>query len=359
MGYSAAAVVMCRRGSEVRAAVIAVALSVVVPLSVLLSLGWAQPEVAVVVASAQRVFTTGHLYPPAPVMVDDYNPYLPAMALFGVPRTLLPGSMFGDPRLWFGGFFVACVLAAVIIVRPAGLDRVVASRLGLLIASPLVAIAITTGGVDLPVVGAGVLGFALLASGRNRWAALALAIACATKWTAWPLLPVAIAWHAHRSGLQPAMRMGILTAGLTAVCVIPAAAVDLHGLVTHTLLFPLGLAALPTPAGSSLIGGTLDRLGVGGHLLTLALLTTAGAAIARRLWRRPPTGFAAACSIAAAGFLALFLLAPASRFGYFVLPLTLWAMAALADASDTRLRPTSEHHRAGPAETRQPSLAPG
>ena len=35
-----------------------------------------------------------------------YNPYLPALAVFGVPHALFGGGLLTDPRLWFGVVFV-------------------------------------------------------------------------------------------------------------------------------------------------------------------------------------------------------------------------------------------------------------
>ena len=62
----------------------------------------------------------------------------------------------------------------------------------MLAASPLVALPLAVGGVDLPLIGLCCFGLALAAKGRPVGAGLALAFACTLKWTVWPALPVAL-----------------------------------------------------------------------------------------------------------------------------------------------------------------------
>ena len=85
-----------------------------------------------------------------------------------------------------------------------------------------------------------------------------------------------------------------------------------------------------TPAGESLVGGALTRLGPYGATLTSAVLAVAGVCAAVVLVRNPPDSFVRAASFAAAGLTVLFLLAPTSRFGYFVYPLVLGGTAAVS-----------------------------
>ena len=50
-----------------------------------------------------------------------YNPYLPTLAVFGVPHALFGGGLLTDPRLWFGVVFVlgfAGTLALTGVPRP-------------------------------------------------------------------------------------------------------------------------------------------------------------------------------------------------------------------------------------------------
>src|ERR1700761_3289283 len=83
----------------------------VVPLAYLATRHMGQPEVAVVAASGQSLIHHG-----TPYMNPDklrqlgqqylYNPYLPLMALFGLPVAFSHLGVLTDPRLWFGLVFL-------------------------------------------------------------------------------------------------------------------------------------------------------------------------------------------------------------------------------------------------------------
>ena len=78
-------------------------------------------------------------------------------------------------------------------------------------------------------------------------------------------------------------------------------------------------------------GHLLATLGSGGHLAALVLLAAAGLATVASLVLSPPATPAAAARRIAIGLTALFLLSPATRFGYFIYPIALYAWAVLAD----------------------------
>jgi hypothetical protein len=82
-------------------------------------------------------------------------------------------------------------------------------------------------------------------------------------------------------------------------------------------------------------GHLLATLGSGGHLAALVLLAAAGLAVAASLALAPPAPSAAAARRIALGLTALFLLSPATRFGYFIYPIALYAWAAAADRQGT------------------------
>ncbi|WP_030103923.1 hypothetical protein [Actinoalloteichus caeruleus] len=83
--------------------------SVVAPLLVLTVSGVTQPEVRVTEDAGRLLVTTGTPYLSDPTEVYDHNPYLPALAVFGLPRVLLGPGVAGDPRWWFAVFFlIAC-----------------------------------------------------------------------------------------------------------------------------------------------------------------------------------------------------------------------------------------------------------
>ncbi|GAP49804.1 DUF4401 domain-containing protein [Streptomyces azureus] len=114
VGYAGAAVLAGRspyawgRAS----ALAAVAGSVLLPLAVLMVLGTAQPEVGVVEHSGNLLLATGSPYAPHPSLVDDFNPYLPGMALLGLPHALLGDTPLTDARLWFAAVFLGALAVA-------------------------------------------------------------------------------------------------------------------------------------------------------------------------------------------------------------------------------------------------------
>jgi hypothetical protein len=298
--------------------------------------GMAQPEVAVIIRSAEMYVHHGTPYAsPAALAAAHswraYDPYLPALIVFGVPR-VLAGGVLTDPRIWFGIAFVASFGAAV---RIAGVPRPVWWTL-LVTASPVVALPLAVGGDDLPVLGLMCLGLALASrAARGDWpwvagAGLAFGLAAAMKATAWPAVAVLAVLFAARLGWRAVAWFGaavagagLVTGGIT-VAAHPAAA------VVNTVLYPLGLTKAASPAASMLPGHMLSSAGTWGHWTALALMALAGAGVGVSLLIRTPRGAHGAGWRLVLGLALLFVLAPASRVGYFVYPLGLAAWLLLS-----------------------------
>jgi hypothetical protein len=100
--------------------------------------------------------------------------------------------------------------------------------------------------------------------------------------------------------------------------------------VVNTVLYPLGLARAASPAASMLPGHMLAGAGTWGHWTALALMALAGAGVGLSLILRPPRDAHGAGWRLALGLMLLFVLAPASRVGYFVYPLGLAAWLLLS-----------------------------
>lgn len=229
-----------------RSALAAVLGAVVVPLALMVAAGAAQSEVHVVEHSGDLLLNSGRPYVPHPAGVDDYNLYLPGMALFGIAHALFGGTAFADARVWFCAVFLVSMLVAGwrsgrnspgpgggsggrAVVLPA--------------AFPAVALPLVVGGVDLPVIGLMCLGLALAGRGGTGTAAgPAMGAAAALKWTAWPLLPVGLVLLAVTAGRRAAVRAGVVAVLVAASAVVPAALADPHAFVEHVVLFPLGEA---------------------------------------------------------------------------------------------------------------------
>ncbi|MFH9292936.1 hypothetical protein [Streptomyces sp. NPDC017520] len=374
LGYTAAAVLAARGRSPRTAGTVAVTGAVLLPLLVLLAVDRAQLEVDVVARSAGLLLSEGTPYPERPTVPEDFNPYLPGMAAFGIPEALAGPGPLTDPRLWMGAAF----LGAFTLALPAGARREPSRWIA---ACPLVALPLAVGGVDLPVAGLMCLGLAGAGQGRPGRAGLALGLAAALKWTAWPAVPVALALLATasgngrrgsgagfgddgrrgsgtalgdegrrgsraalgddgRQGGRAALRCGLAALLTAAAFVLPAALRAPGAFRTHVVDFPLGLTGAVSSAASPLPGHLLATQLPGGRILTLLLLGVSALLLAVSLLVRPPATASAAAVRLAIGLLLAIAFMPATRFGYLVHPLVLaaWALARQPPAHPRRVR---------------------
>ncbi|WAC99111.1 glycosyltransferase 87 family protein [Streptomyces sp. NA13] len=336
VGYLCAAVAVLSRRSLGRAVSVWIAGigAVLVPLVVLVLTGGAQSEVGVVERAGLLTVRQGTPYLADPQAVVEVTPYLPGMALFGLPGAVVadgwePLRYLGDARLWCAAAFLGCLWAAGRVLGGRGTGQLVGAAL---IASPVVALPLAVSGVDLPLTGLLCLALALAARHRPVAAGLALALACSLKWTAWPALAVVAALLARRAGLGAAVRgTGVAVAG-TVLAVLPSALLAPGPLVEQVFAFPTGRGEWETPAASPLPGRLLADLGPFGWYTAMTLLAAGGVAVAVSLWVRPPAGLVPAADRLAVGLCTAFLLAPAGRFGYLALPVLLSVWARLAEA---------------------------
>ena len=310
--------------------------AILIPLLWMVWTGHGEPEVGVVANSATTLIKHGTPYKSAKVLATTtnpnlYNPYLPLMAAFGVPQALFGHGPLTDPRVWFGLVFLVVFAFAL---RVAGAKDSFRWAL-LLTVSPIIAFELCVGGTDVPMVAFMCLGFALLwrPGGSNAVAAgLALGIASSMKATAWPALAVAFALLYVRDGKREAWRFTAWSLAVVAVIVGPFAVLRFGALVKNTILFPLGLASVKSQAASPLLGHVLAQTGRLGHTLVVVALIASGLAILVSLFVRPPRDVPAATWRLVIGLSALFVLAPSTRFGYFIYPaaLVLWLLIAQA-----------------------------
>jgi hypothetical protein len=310
------------------ALLLSVAGALVTPLFLNAADGQRQPEVAVIARSAGQLVHDHSPYQSVASLAtahdpNAYNPYLPVMALFGVPRALFGSHVITDPRVWFGLAFVVIFWLAL---RMAGARNSVRWTV-FIAASPVIAFELAVGGTDVPILALMCLGFALLwQRPRLVLAGVALGLASAAKATAWPAVIVAAVLIGMRDGKRPVLVfLGSALAACAAI-VAPVAILWPGALADNTILFPLGLADVRSAAASPLPGHVLADTGHVGHLVAVGLLVLAGTAIAVSLVVRPPRTVPAAVWRLIIGLTLMFLLAPATRFGYFIYPasLLLW-----------------------------------
>jgi hypothetical protein len=168
------------------------------------------------------------------------------------------------------------------------------------------------------------------------------------KATAWPGLAVAIVLLVATAGWRPAGRFTAIAVAVTAACVGPFL-VHPQGLVVNTIEFPLGLANIRSAAASPLPGYLLSETGHAGHMVAVALLVLAGVAVALTLLLRPPKSVPRAVFLLVWAMSLMFLLAPSTRFGYFIYPgtLALWLLAVLVGRNVGALPDASRRRASG------------
>jgi len=305
-------------------------------------------EVDVISRSAVLLLQHGSPYLPQGQLASwlSYNPYLPVMALFGLPRALGASGLFGDPRLWLTATSFALIWAAFAIAAPhrhcASCRHRVWMSTVFITASPVIAFPLAVGITDPPVMALMFLTLALIAKPSNVYrAAVALGVACAMKATAWPAVPVLTAMLAARDAARSAWRFvgtTVVVAVVLSCALAPTALSNPVAFVQNTVLFPLGLTKHKTPAASPLPGHLLAMTGMAGHWTAVGLLIVSGLGFAVSLVARPPADARASALRLALGLAVMFTLAPATRWGYFVYPIGLlgwmvltWPAAAAAE----------------------------
>lgn len=306
----------------------------VIPLGWLAARGLMQPEVWVVARSGMSLIHHGTPYTEANALsgITDqnaFNPYLPVMALFGLPRAFFNLGLLTDPRVWFGVVFLGVFWLSL---RDGG-ARDPGRWTVLLVATPVIAFELAVGGTDVPMVAFLCLGFAYLYQRKPVLAGVALGIGASMKATAWPTLLVAVALLAIRDGKRAAGSFTLTAVGVVAVCVGPFIVGHPKALVVNTIEFPLGLAHVRSAASSPLPGHIIASAWPdAGHTAVVALLALTGLAIALSLVFKPPRSVPRAVVLLAVAMSVMFVLAPSTRFGYFIYPATLaiWLLAVVA-----------------------------
>ena len=274
-----------------------------------------------------------------------YYPYLPGMVIFGFSSGSKVEARLTDARIQFLVFTVLVALIALSRVRPSSDARTRAFQT--LAALPTAALPLATGGDDMPVVALMLLGLVALQRRRPVLAGLALGAASTLKFTAWPVVFLALFAVIDRQGRRAAGRYALAVAALVVPVVVPVAFHNPSAFIDNVIRFPLGLAGVASPAASALPGHILVAALPAIHRPYVIVVTLLGLAVlARLLRRRPPRDAAQVASLTGWVMLVAILLAPATRVGYLLYPINLfvWAWmfrrsedpAALGSAGDGR-----------------------
>jgi hypothetical protein len=352
-GYALATLLLWFGKTWVLPLAAAIGAGLVAPMLWLVTQAPATAEVVVIGRSANHLLKYGTPYLPPSQLSDwkAYNPYLPVMELFGLPRSVGLTGVVGDPRIWLTLMTAVLLAIAFAVMEPHSVRGCKDCRghttklTAIALASPIFAFPLALGITDPPVIA--LLCVALACAYRAKWVltGLALAIACAMKETAWAAVPVLAIMAWVRYAPRVAARFAVTTVagtGLLTVLAAPDAMAQPAAIVQNTVDFPLGLTKHKTPAASPLPGHLLAEVGPAGHFAAVVLMIIAAVAFTAWLLLRPPRSPQAAGWRLAVGYAAMFLLDPASRFGYFVYPLGLLGWLALTTLSPERVAMTAE-----------------
>jgi hypothetical protein len=341
-------------GDPVRATI---ALLVLV-LAVLLPLGYqlvwradsrpgahAQPEVAVIERAGDRAAhgLDPYLASPAAVGVSPssdsravdastFFPYLPGMAVFGMPNVSTGSPELDDARVALTVFTLLIALLALVLVRAPPERRWRAFQF--LIVLPSGALPLVTGGDDLPVLALMLLALVLAQRRQPVLSGIAIGLAGTLKFTAWGLLVLLAMAEYDRSGRRAIGRYLWAAAAVVVPVVAAGVAFGPHAFLVNVVEFPLGLTKVNSPAASPLPGQVLVTLLP--HLkraLTVVLVALGLAAVLAGWWRWRPSSPAAVSRFTALAIILAILVAPATRFGYFIYPanLLVWSVLVARD----------------------------
>ena len=179
------------------------------------------PDVAVAVRAGVLLLHHGSPYLSTAALSAGgwlaYYPYLPVMALFGLPAAI---GVPGDTQTWLIAVTFLLLYATFRVTfaaRDGARRRDALGQAAFWLACPIMAFPLTMGINDPPVIALICLALALIArhgragnaGSRSRdllLGALVLGVACAMKYTAWPALAIIAVLVAARYGLRPAVR---------------------------------------------------------------------------------------------------------------------------------------------------------
>jgi len=272
---------------------------------------------------------------------EAFFPYLPAMTLFGLPASTSLPKELTDARIYFVIASLLCVVASLLALGGDKERRLRAAQVAIVL--PWAALAMATGGDDLPIVGLLLVAVVLAQRRRPGWSGIVLGIVSAMKFTAWPLALLLLFAARDRRGRRAPMTMLVGTLVVAVPLVAIFSSWDPATFFANVVSFPLGLSGVASPAGSALPGHLfVSHFPALHHAFTIAAVVVGGAGLAWYLWRRPPGDTAKVCQVAGTTLLIAILLAPATRIGYLLYPLNFFVWSWM-------LTPAHQHAGAVPA----------
>jgi hypothetical protein len=315
--------------------------ALIAPLLWLITTFPATGEVVVIGQSASYLLKHGTPYLPPALVTGwtSYNPYLPLMEVFGLPRSAGLSGVLGDPRIWTTLATVVLIAAAFAAVAPHRVRGCIRCRgrvawcTAVAVASPLIAFPLAVGVTDPPIIALTCLVLAWAGRGKLVRAGVALGVACAMKTTAWAVVPVLAVMAWVRYAPRAAARLTATTVAVTGILALlaaPAALATPAAVKQNLIDYPMGTTKYKTVAASPLPGHLIAGLGPAGRLTVDVLLVLAVLGFVGWLIARPPRDERDAAVRLAVGYAVMFTLDPSTRFGYFAYPLALVGWLALS-----------------------------
>lgn len=267
---------------------------------------------------------------------ESFFPYLPLMAVFGLPSTAHVPSRLTDARIFFSMVTLLVVALALWLCRAPNESKF--RTLQFLTVLPTAALPLATGGDDVPIVAFLLLGIVLAQRRQPLASGIVFGIVSAMKFTAWPLVALALFAAYDRRNRRAPLRMlgGILL--VMGPVVIPFVLRNPHTFVSNVILFPLGLAGVASPAASPLPGHLIVSAFPSLHrVVPLVAAVIGGGLLTYRLVRRPPTTAGEVATLGGWVMLVAIMVAPATRIGYLLYPLNFFVWGPMLRRAE-RLR---------------------
>jgi hypothetical protein len=318
-----------------------------------------QPEVVVIQQAADRlargenpyhaVVNHGHVVSAVPgePSYESFFPYLPLMALFGLPGSTHAPVRLTDARIFLTAVTLVVVAVALALCRAPRTSRFRA--LQFLVVLPTAALPLATGGDDMPIVAFLLLAMVLAQRRRPGLSGLVLGVVSAMKFTAWPLAGLALFAARDQRGRRVPGRMALGVLVVAGPVVVPFVLGNPRAFFVNVVLFPLGLAGVASPAASALPGHVLVSLFPSLHrILPLTVAVAGGIVLVRHLVRHPPSTAGQVTNVAAWVMLVAIVLAPATRVGYLLYPVDFFVIAWMLATAE----------RDGPGQLTSASPAP-
>jgi hypothetical protein len=320
-----------------------------IPLALEILWHHAQPEVGVIERGGQALAkgknpyhavtdSKGHIryHAPNEPAVYSFDPYLPIMNAFGIPSERGRNYALSDARIFFSFATLGVTALALALCRANNRHKMRALQVIAIL--PTAALPLATGGDDMPVVAFLLLAM-VLAQRRQPFASgIVLGIVSAMKFTAWPLAGLALfaAYNKKEQRRPDLMLFGILVVAVPVV--LPYIISGPWAFFDNVVLFPLGLSGVTSPAASPLPGHLLVSAFPWLHrALPVTVGFLGGGVLAVYLWIRRPQSVADICRLAGIVMAVATLVAPATRIGYLLYPISFFVWAYLFAEADVAM----------------------